>query len=573
VTSKNYFVTRHPGAAAWAQEQCLVVESVQANFDVNVIQPGDVVIGTLPVQLVAEVNRRGGHYWHLSMTVPETARGTDLSAEQMRAFGARLEEFHVMPLGQRTSVPHLPNSSADRPLIHVCIASGQALASAIPIANLPWTKVILCHSKGREAEAELLKNFIEEVARKRGMGTAGQECCELRVMPSLLTWETLIPFAAGLAGELAQTDPACSVDVNVTGGLKIMSLAFDYAFRSHARVLYCNTEVRQIEVVSPAGSSPIPLESSKSLNLWQHLAVQGFAPIKPAVPPAGSYFSLDEIKRRQCLTSSLIFSVPARRPVPQRRVQIETGPNPDHMQQPGWQPTSLMGALHAAGVASVLKPYTFHPWVRLSSAPASWFDPLTTLQTYGLISNLTPKPDAEPAPTTFEFRWHSKEAASYCGGTYLEEYAFLSAHCLINLPLDNYGSQIEIRPRNAFAPTAMNELDAAVLWNDRLIIIECKAGRQVAGGKDQEVLNRLDSLRDNAGGSHALGWLLSIDEFKGPAYLHVVDRAKANNLALHDGLAKVKCFPDSLATALTASVDESMRPPITVLPSFSGTDL
>jgi CRISPR-associated protein Csx16 len=52
-------------------------------------------MGTLPVNLAAEVCARGGRYLHLTLDLPPEARGRDLSAEEMERFGARLTEFFV----------------------------------------------------------------------------------------------------------------------------------------------------------------------------------------------------------------------------------------------------------------------------------------------------------------------------------------------------------------------------------------------------------------------------------------------------------------------------------------------
>lgn len=90
-----YFVTRHPGARDWAAEEGLTVECVLAHLDPAIIGPGDLVIGSLPVNLAAEVCARGGRYLHLSLDLPPELRGRELSAEQMRACGARVEDYQV----------------------------------------------------------------------------------------------------------------------------------------------------------------------------------------------------------------------------------------------------------------------------------------------------------------------------------------------------------------------------------------------------------------------------------------------------------------------------------------------
>jgi CRISPR-associated protein Csx16 len=94
-TMTTYFVTRHPGALEWAQEEGVAVDRLVDHLDPDLIQLGDTVIGTLPVNLAAQVCERGGRYLHLSLDLPAGLRGRELSAADMRACGARLEEYTV----------------------------------------------------------------------------------------------------------------------------------------------------------------------------------------------------------------------------------------------------------------------------------------------------------------------------------------------------------------------------------------------------------------------------------------------------------------------------------------------
>lgn len=93
--STTWFVSRHPGAVAWAARRGIGVDRRLAHLDVAMVRPGDTVIGTLPVHLAAEVCARGARYLHLSLDVPPEARGRELTADDMERFGARLEEYEV----------------------------------------------------------------------------------------------------------------------------------------------------------------------------------------------------------------------------------------------------------------------------------------------------------------------------------------------------------------------------------------------------------------------------------------------------------------------------------------------
>lgn len=94
----NYLVSRHPGAIAWCQRQQLVIDTILPHLDPVQIRAGDWVIGTLPLPMVAEVQRRGGHYLHLSVPVPPELRGQELSADQLEQLGASLIEYQVEAL-------------------------------------------------------------------------------------------------------------------------------------------------------------------------------------------------------------------------------------------------------------------------------------------------------------------------------------------------------------------------------------------------------------------------------------------------------------------------------------------
>lgn len=90
-----WFVSRHPGAAEWAARRGLAIDRWIAHLDIDAVKPGDTVIGTLPVNLTAEVCRRGARYFNLSLDLPQAARGRELTVEELECFGARLELFFV----------------------------------------------------------------------------------------------------------------------------------------------------------------------------------------------------------------------------------------------------------------------------------------------------------------------------------------------------------------------------------------------------------------------------------------------------------------------------------------------
>ena len=92
------FISRHPGAIEWAKRHALPVDCQIAHFEPHMVQPGDTVIGSLPVNLAAHVCAAGAVYVHLSLELPAHLRGQELSADQLDALGAQLQTYQISPI-------------------------------------------------------------------------------------------------------------------------------------------------------------------------------------------------------------------------------------------------------------------------------------------------------------------------------------------------------------------------------------------------------------------------------------------------------------------------------------------
>lgn len=91
----RYFVSRHPGAIAWARKHKVVVDVWVDHLDPSQVAEGDAVIGSLPIHLVADVCARGATYQHLQFDVSPQQRGRELEADDLDALGARLVGYRV----------------------------------------------------------------------------------------------------------------------------------------------------------------------------------------------------------------------------------------------------------------------------------------------------------------------------------------------------------------------------------------------------------------------------------------------------------------------------------------------
>ncbi|MEZ5631518.1 MAG: CRISPR-associated protein Csx16 [Burkholderiaceae bacterium] len=93
----TWFVSRHAGALHWMQQHGPAFDRHVAHLSPADVQPGDTVIGTLPVHLAAQVCERGATYRHLTLELPAHARGHELSAQELAQLGATLQQFHIQP--------------------------------------------------------------------------------------------------------------------------------------------------------------------------------------------------------------------------------------------------------------------------------------------------------------------------------------------------------------------------------------------------------------------------------------------------------------------------------------------
>ena len=104
----TWFVSRHPGALAWMRAHGPAFGRHVTHLEESDFQQlgsGDIVIGSLPVHLAARVCACGAQYWNLSLNMPASARGQELSADELRSMGAMLERFDVRAVADNAPFP------------------------------------------------------------------------------------------------------------------------------------------------------------------------------------------------------------------------------------------------------------------------------------------------------------------------------------------------------------------------------------------------------------------------------------------------------------------------------------
>lgn len=552
--AKKYFVTRHRGAVTWAAESGVKARKVEMeNFDPEAVQPGDIVMGTLPVHVVAQVNAKGGHYWHLSMEVPIAFRGKELSADSMREFGARLEEFRVQGMGVRVSgEPEHAIVQAHSAHTHICIATGQTLPNLLSIAALEWEQVVVFASRNMDKQARHLAWLADFVRDSRGF--AGPKCRVIE-MPINLDWESLKVFAGK---QVAQLSADGLIDFNITGGSKLMSMAFADAFRSQARLVYCATQADAIEVIDFVHQESISLPAAL-LDLDIYLAAQGFAATRQVSLAGGSTFK--KVRAREALTATIVLKSDM---LSRAKFVGEglLGAKASSLRSLRFKTSNLLGLLHGLGSESaetkrpsgeITKSFESHVFVKMVHDNAIHRSVIAALERNGLIKNVEFLSRNENEAMDVKFQFANQDAAKYVGGGYLEEYVWLCMSAL-DIPAGQFAGNVGVAARDFSDGTQsdeLNEMDAVAVWRNRLLAIECKAGVQLSNGKDQDILNKLDQLKDNLGGAMGKAWLVSSRPVTSPV---VKKRAELNNISIVHGEKAVKGLTTKLATELGCSI-------------------
>jgi len=429
---------------------------------------------------------------------------------------------------------------AQSSVLHLCIATEQTLANVLPLKRLPWTQVIVIASDqfrhASQARLHQLLRWVESEAHERGLSPI--KAVRVVELPDTgMGWSGLLAFARRLAAELTLQYPGQAIDLNVTGGTKLMSQAFSTAFAGQARMVYCNTQGAALEVLDPEGRAPALELAPDLLNLQDYLFAQGFE--VSGFQSAADAAWLGLVEQRLPLSLALVREA--------QRLRVT----------PGYKGKGLLTVLHGMAAESLPARSMRRPFEPECQCIAPhtpvWSLMVGLLHTHGIAEVLGwDAPDNQPAGL-LRLRWASEDAARYLAGGYLEEYAFLCAHAL-GLPAGQIGMNVRLRLADSRLPEGHDyqELDVVIAWCNRLWVLECKAGVQVHSGAGQDVLNKLDTLKARVGGALAEGWLLTPlplrEDFE--QHLPVIERARSYKIRLVNGAKELSQLPGALAAAL-----------------------
>jgi CRISPR-associated protein Csx16 len=93
---KTWFVSRHQGSIEWIKQQDIHIDHFVHHLDEHShLQSGDVVIGSLPVHLIAKLNNQGVRFISFELDMVKEQRGKELTKQDLANLNVKMKEYIV----------------------------------------------------------------------------------------------------------------------------------------------------------------------------------------------------------------------------------------------------------------------------------------------------------------------------------------------------------------------------------------------------------------------------------------------------------------------------------------------
>lgn len=384
-----------------------------------------------------------------------------------------------------------------QPRILVCLASDQIMQNTLPALRLRSAHVVIATS-----DADPVRKGAEQVSHV--LHDAGWPEDAVRIVEHTPDHDlaSVTRYARELAADLQRRHPGLPIDLNASGGTKVMSFGFLGALSGLGDAWYCDTRHSMLEHLGGAASLELPADM---LRLNDVLQMQGYRVVPD---PTWNVEFASAAAARADLTDLLARAAPqlngyfgyvnrlTREAIPLTR--------PDG---------SVARPFRSEVIAERQLFRNNHDLARAFEQAAVW------------------QWDGDRG-----FVFTDEAAARYAGGGWLEEWAWLTLARLQAdgvLPDGHWGTNVRIDAGQGVQEMAGNELDAALVWRNQLLVLECKTGVQISTeGGSQSILNRLDSLRRHVGGAMGETWLLTARRLQQGAGCAARERARAYRIRL-----------------------------------------
>lgn len=521
-----YFVSRHEGAFRWARfmqknhaQWPYPVDRYVEHLDPQEVKRGDIVIGTLPLSVCAALTERGAKYLALDLSVPIEWRGQELSATHMKKCGATLTGYRVAVKDRyalqapsrsratgKTAKPH--------PAVTVMLVSEQLMPQYLGYVHEPTPIVVLVVTESMAKRAEDLERLLKAAPQPPAQFVVQKIAAAAR-------YPQLLDQADKVLDHWLNKSPE-SLHINLTGGTKLMSMAFADAGRAASRsdvkvqLQYVDTAHKRIERLERSDSSVRPMRSV----LGVRAAVLASGKADAGCASASERFQ--RYMKRSTLNERLL-----------RLPSFQLGALNllcDEILRLREQKSSFKANIVDLGASDVGRLHVVtHADTRGSKSAMAVNKALayedgklaTVLRRVGVLTEAKPHESGGWALT-----FSSLDEVRYLMGTWLE--AHLAAIIDAAGP-DDWASGVQIGQ----GPGKSNEIDALVTCGNRTLLIEVKTanlGRDVEDGqggkstKGQDALYKLDSIGHELARNFNNNWLVSARPLAAPDVARAQDK-------------------------------------------------
>lgn len=505
----TYFVSRHDGAHRWArilQKRGWLPQNIDVyveHLDPGPLRRGDVVIGTLPLAQIAQLRRRGVTFWNLDLNVPPQLRGRELTATQMASLGATLTDYRVIAKETFEIAAARPQrAKADRiqPPATVMLVSKELMPQYLGYLHLPTPTVRLVVTKEMQERAKDLERLLQSAPNP-------PETTNKFPIQDAVGYDGLRRQADDFLDALLEKRPE-SLTVNLTGGTKLMSMAFHDAARAarrsgeDVRTIYVDTAHGRIELLDDSAAAPKPLFG----------AVDVAAAVLASGKPDGGCASASAIFQRHMQRGALhakLLAQPAQIIGLLNSMAVAAGTEPKRKKGAA-SPFESRGGVRRDGLQQIRPGMIAGPKLNFDTLGAALCGDLGEAMAEHGVFREPPRQDADGSLIVL---WRAPSEIDYVKGGWLEAQV---AAILAAAGPDDWAAGVQIGKRKDTGRN--NELDAIATCGNRTLLIEVKTANLTreqgqddgsSSSKGQDTLYKLDSVGHALARHFNRNWLVS----------------------------------------------------------------
>lgn len=373
------------------------------------------------------------------------------------------------------------NNNTEKPIMMVCIASGQTMQNLLPALYLNPVKLsVICSENVKSTSSfEYLKRVIANI-------TPNINVEKVNLSEESPNWEQVQTFANPCFKHFKDKYNEFRLILNITGGTKIMSASMLSSWQALGlEAFYCHTgKTVTLEWLNQHKSTEQSFkQQSPLLNIEHYLNAHGYELIDK------NWKNNHRAKVKQALKNKEIT----------HKLSNYAAKNSNEK--------NYFGKINTAAERKLNK--NISPKEQQKPISGALKNDLLPLYQFLTKQQLLSYKEINNNGKTFvEHQFKDEATAKFLNGFWVEDYL---TNILQELEQENiiapecWASGIKIKIEGSKDEYAQNELDVAILSRNRLLIIECKSSHL----ENQDPINKLLMLKEKGGGLFGEAWILS----------------------------------------------------------------